>query len=94
MLEFIGVEGLPFLACLVMLAILGYIGIHVLKREIIFIDIALAQIAAVGAIAAHVIFHLHGHSFYANALAMGSTTIAAAFLRSFVAGSSRSRWKR
>ena len=79
MLEIIGIQGLPFLACLVMLAILGYIGIHVLKREIIFVDIALAQIAAVGAIAAHVIFHLHGHSLYAHALAMASTFIAAAF---------------
>ena len=79
MLEIIGIQGLPFLACLVMLAILGYIGIHVLKREIIFVDIALAQIAAVGAIAAHVIFHLHGHSLYAHALAMASTIIAAAF---------------
>ena len=51
MMSIISVQGLPFLACLAMLAILGYIGLHVLKREIIFIDIALAQIAAVGAIA-------------------------------------------
>jgi len=79
MLEPVGVQGLPFLACLVMLSILCYIGIHVLKREIIFIDIALAQIAAVGAIAANVIFHFHGHSIYANALAMASTVVAAAF---------------
>ena len=79
MLELIGVHGLPFVACLIMLAILGYIGIHVLKREIIFIDIALAQIAAVGAIAAHVIFHIHGHSVYAHFLSFGATLIAAAF---------------
>ncbi len=79
MLELIGVLGLPFLACVIMLAILGYIGIHVLKREIIFIDIALAQVAAVGAIAAHVIFHIHGHSVYAHFLAFGATLIAAAF---------------
>jgi zinc/manganese transport system permease protein len=79
MLELIVVQGLPFLVCLVMLSILGYIGIHVLKREIIFIDIALAQIAAVGAIAAHVVFHFHGHSIFAQALAMGSTIVAAAF---------------
>jgi zinc/manganese transport system permease protein len=79
MMEIVSVQGLPFLACLVMLAMLAYIGIHVLKREIIFIDIALAQIAAVGAIAAHVIFHFHGHSVYAHVLAFGSTVIAAAF---------------
>lgn len=79
MMSIIGVQGVPFLACLAMLGILGYIGIHVLKREIIFIDIALAQIAAVGAISAHVIFHFHGHSIYAHALALSSTLIAAAF---------------
>jgi zinc/manganese transport system permease protein len=79
MTDIISIQGLPFLACLIMLAILGYIGIHVLKREIIFIDIALAQIAAVGAIAAHVLFHFHGHSIRAHALSLGSTLIAAAF---------------
>ena len=35
---------------------LGYLGIHVIKREIIFIDIALAQFAAMGTIIAHVFF--------------------------------------
>ena len=79
MMDIVSVQGLPFLACLGMLAILGYIGIHVLKREIIFIDIALAQIAAVGAIAAHVIFHFHGNSVQSHALALGSTIVAAAF---------------
>ena len=79
MMSIISVQGLPFLACLAMLAILGYIGLHVLKREIIFIDIALAQIAAVGAIAAHVVFHIHGQSIYAHLLALGSTLLAAAF---------------
>jgi zinc/manganese transport system permease protein len=73
------VHGVPFLACLVMLSILCYIGIHVLRREIIFIDIALAQIAAVGAIAAHVVFHFHGHSVYSQALALGCTFLAAVF---------------
>jgi zinc/manganese transport system permease protein len=79
MMNVISVQMLPFLACLVMLSILGYIGIHVLKREVIFIDIALAQIAAVGAIVAHVVFHMHGHSIYVHALALGSTLVAAAF---------------
>lgn len=79
MTEIVIVQGLPFLACLVMLAILCYIGIHVLKREIIFIDIALAQIAAVGAIVAHVVFHFHGHSIYAQAMALCATFVAAAF---------------
>jgi len=38
----------PFVACLTLIGIHGYFGIHVLKREIIFIDIAMAQIAALG----------------------------------------------
>jgi len=39
---------LPFIACLILTGITVYFGIHVIKREIIFIDIALAQIAALG----------------------------------------------
>lgn len=38
----------PLIACLLLISITVYFGIHVLKREIIFIDIALAQIAALG----------------------------------------------
>jgi zinc/manganese transport system permease protein len=77
--ELLEIHGISFLACLVMLLILSYIGIHVLKREIIFIDIALAQIAAVGAIAGHVVFQSHGRSILAHLLALGATITAAAF---------------
>lgn len=38
----------PFIACLILIMITSYFGIHVIEREIIFIDIALAQIAALG----------------------------------------------
>jgi zinc/manganese transport system permease protein len=38
----------PFAACLLLIFIMVYFGIHVIEREIIFIDIALAQIAALG----------------------------------------------
>lgn len=79
MTEVISLQGLPFLACAAMLAILSHIGIHVLKREVIFIDIALAQIAAVGAIAAHVLFHMHEGSIYAHGLSLAATLVAAAF---------------
>ncbi len=40
----------PLLASMVLLVITSYFGIHVIKREIIFIDIALAQVAAMGGI--------------------------------------------
>ncbi len=39
----------PFLMCLVLTGIHGYLGIHVLKRKVIFVDLAMAQIAALGA---------------------------------------------
>ncbi len=56
----------PFVACMLLIIINSYFGIHVLKREVIFIDIALAQIAAFGATVAVVadgVFHDHaGHN--------------------------------
>jgi len=42
----------PFLMCLVLTGIHAYLGVHVLAREVIFVDIALAQIASLGATAA------------------------------------------
>lgn len=43
-----------FLACLLLTAFLSYLGLHVLARGVIFVDIALAQIAALGsAVAAY-----------------------------------------
>ena len=40
----------PLLASILLLTITSYFGIHVIKREIIFIDIALAQVAALGGV--------------------------------------------
>ncbi len=37
-----------FVACLVLTGFLSYLGLHVLARGVIFVDIALAQIAALG----------------------------------------------
>jgi zinc/manganese transport system permease protein len=41
----------PFLMCLVLTGIHAYLGIHVIAREVVFVDIALAQIAGLGATA-------------------------------------------
>lgn len=38
----------PFAECLVLVAIHTYLGLHVLRRRVIFVDLALAQIAALG----------------------------------------------
>jgi zinc/manganese transport system permease protein len=42
----------PAVACVVFPPLLVYLGLHVLRREIIFIDIAMAQMASLGACAA------------------------------------------
>lgn len=39
----------PFIACLVLTGIHTYLGLHVVSRGVIFVDLALAQIAALGA---------------------------------------------
>jgi zinc/manganese transport system permease protein len=38
----------PFLACLLLIAIHAYFGIHILERGIIFVDLALAQVIGIG----------------------------------------------
>jgi zinc/manganese transport system permease protein len=47
----------PFVMCLVLTGIHAYLGVHVLAREVVFVDIALAQIAALGATAAFLFGH-------------------------------------
>jgi zinc/manganese transport system permease protein len=60
----------PFLMCLVLTGIHAYLGIHVLAREVVFVDIALAQIAAVGATAAFLVgLPLESTASYASGLA-------------------------
>ena len=75
----IQVLGLALLMCLALAAMMAYLGIHVLKREIIFIDIALAQLAAVGAIVAHLVFHAHEGSALSFLVAFAFVLLAAAF---------------
>src|SRR6202521_2628821 len=43
---------LPFLASLILTGIHSYLGVHVVERGVIFVDLALAQIAALGAVVA------------------------------------------
>ncbi|MFZ5515381.1 MAG: metal ABC transporter permease [Candidatus Zhuqueibacterota bacterium] len=77
----------PFVVCILLIGINIYFGIHVIKREIIFIDIALAQIAALGGIFATVYHHIvqssasHSHeerTVLGYLLALGFTILAAA----------------
>lgn len=51
---------LPFLACLLLAGIHVYLGLHVLERKVIFVDLALAQIAALGAVYGVLLgYHIH-----------------------------------
>jgi zinc/manganese transport system permease protein len=47
--DLIAILWAPFLMCLVLTGIHAYLGVHVLAREVVFVDIAMAQIAALGA---------------------------------------------
>jgi zinc/manganese transport system permease protein len=38
----------PLVACMILTGICSYLGLHVVSREVIFVDLALAQIAALG----------------------------------------------
>ncbi|MBN2600873.1 MAG: metal ABC transporter permease [Candidatus Marinimicrobia bacterium] len=62
-----------------MIVIFGYFGIHVLEREIIFIDIALAQMAAIGSALAFFIWHVEESSWIAYTFAFGFTILASWF---------------
>ena len=49
MRELIELMAAPFAACVVLVGIHAYLGLHVIQRKVIFVDLALAQIAALGA---------------------------------------------
>jgi zinc/manganese transport system permease protein len=49
LVEAIPVLVVPFLICLVIAALHCYMGLHVIRRGVIFVDLALAQCAALGA---------------------------------------------
>lgn len=49
-MDMINLMAAPFAACLVLTGIHCYLGLHVVTRGVIFVDLALAQIAAFGAI--------------------------------------------
>ena len=75
MLELLGV---PLLTCVVLTGIHVYLGLHVLVRGVIFVDLALAQVAALGLSVAVLAGHaIHSDAAYWYALAF---TLAGAAL--------------
>lgn len=88
MWETLGFLALPMAACAALVGIHAYFGLHVLKRNVIFVDLALAQVAALGATAAFLLGHAP-QSLAAHGYALAATLVAAALLASSRAWSSR-----
>lgn len=70
---------IPFLACLVLSINHVYLGIHVIARKVIFVDLALAQIAALGATYALTLgYDPYGDSFRVSLFSLAFTFVGAA----------------
>jgi zinc/manganese transport system permease protein len=67
----------PFMASLILTGIHAYLGVHVVERGVIFVDLALAQIAALGATIA-ILIGMDPHGTGAYWLSLGFTFVGAA----------------
>src|SRR5437870_3234646 len=67
----------PFTMCLILAGIHCYLGLHVLARGVIFVDLSLAQVAAFGATLAILLGFEHDSS-ATYFVSLGSTFCAAA----------------
>jgi zinc/manganese transport system permease protein len=67
----------PLVACMVIVAVHSYLGLHVLAREVIFVDLSLAQVAALGSTVA-IFAGAQPDSAASFAYALGFTTVGAA----------------
>ena len=85
--DFLRTMTFPFLACLLMAGILVNFGIHVIERQVIFVDLALAQIAAFGAVYGVML----GWDIDENTLAVRGFSLAFAILGAAVFSLTRSK---
>lgn len=67
----------PLVACMVIVAIHSYLGLHVIAREVIFVDLSLAQVAALGSTVA-IFLGAEPDSLRTFGYALAFTTIGAA----------------
>ena len=68
---------MPFLASLILTGIHAYLGVHVVERGVIFVDLALAQIAALGAVVA-ILLNLDPHGSGTYWISLAFTFLGAA----------------
>ena len=66
----------PFMACMILVAMLSYLGLHVIAREVIFVDLSLAQMAALGSLSA-LLFHVAPESPTTYVFALLATAVGA-----------------
>lgn len=66
----------PFMACMILVAMLSYLGLHVIAREVIFVDLSLAQMAALGSLSA-LLFHVQPESPTTYVFALLATAVGA-----------------
>jgi zinc/manganese transport system permease protein len=67
----------PFIASLILTGIHAYLGVHVVERGVVFVDLALAQIAALGTTVA-VLYGYDAHQTAAYWFSLGFTFLGAA----------------
>ena len=67
----------PFIASLILTGIHAYLGVHVVERGVIFVDLSLAQIAALGTTIA-VLYGIEPHSMTAYWVSLAFTFLGAA----------------
>jgi len=77
MVEMLSFMAAPFAACLVLVGIHAYFGIHVIERRVLFVDLAVAQFAALGAVVGFAMGHHPGET-GSTLFSMAFATIAAA----------------
>lgn len=66
----------PFVASMVLVAMLAYLGVHIIARGVIFVDLALAQMAALGATFG-LLFNVSTDSPLSYGFALAFTTLGA-----------------
>ena len=67
----------PLIACLLLPGMLVYLGLHIVRREVIFVDLALAQVAALGTSLCIMLGH-EGREWHTYFWSLGFTLVGAA----------------
>ena len=75
--EALSVMRWPLMACLLLPGMLVYLGLHIVRREVIFVDLALAQVAALGTCVSLLLGH-EAHGIQNYFWSFGFTLVGAA----------------